>query len=413
MSLRDQILQKWGKYGQWDASGVDRAEELARLFEANGITDLGQLNTRARTVELQPGRFEDQGRYVDVGSGDSQYSVWEPKQTWVDPVSETINDLYYGDKRLDFLGDVNRDNSISKVGSESQGDRIGWSSAGKGAVGFHKYGSGDNFYVAPSWGPTSDKKHIIGAISAIAAPYAMASGIGALSSAFGGAASAVPISETIATLAANGLTDAEIAAIIGGQAGADLVGAGSMASMSGPMWEANTSNLPQTYTDPTLTMSEPTWIPPDVPGAPDTWIPPGNDVVHIVDKLPTSPMPSLPTIPTVPPVPIPSQLQQSLPQPDQLPQKSGIDRFTEWFAKNPQLGITGISTLINAFKGKGDSGPTVDPNAPGSQANFTTTPPTNLGRTYMAPPEGYRAGFDPEHRFFTGIGPLGTGDSNG
>ena len=40
---------------------------------------------------------------------------------------------------------------------------------------------------------------------------------------------------------------------------------------------------------------------------------------------------------------------------------------------------------------------------------MTATPAQTLNRQYVAPPAGYRPGFDPEHKYFTGIGAVGAG----
>lgn len=61
--------------------------------------------------------------------------------------------------------------------------------------------------------------------------------------------------------------------------------------------------------------------------------------------------------------------------------------------------------------GAGGSSTPAPPPVPGTgpQANLTATPAASLGRRYVAPPPGYRPGIDPEHRYFTGIGAVGTG----
>lgn len=79
----------------------------------------------------------------------------------------------------------------------------------------------------------------------------------------------------------------------------------------------------------------------------------------------------------------------------------------DWVLKNPKLAMT----LAGSLLGKAGGSNTPAPPAPGTgpQAGFTATPAPGLGRQYVAPPPGYRPGFDPEHRYFTGIGAVGTG----
>lgn len=79
----------------------------------------------------------------------------------------------------------------------------------------------------------------------------------------------------------------------------------------------------------------------------------------------------------------------------------------DWVLKNPKLAMTLAGSLLGGAGGSS----TPAPAAPGTgpQAGFTATPAPSLGRQYVAPPPGYRPGFDPEHRYFTGIGTVGTG----
>ena len=83
------------------------------------------------------------------------------------------------------------------------------------------------------------------------------------------------------------------------------------------------------------------------------------------------------------------------------------DAIKKWITDNPKLAMT----LAGSFLGKVGGDNTNPPPVPGTgpQANLTATPAASLGRRYVAPPPGYRPGIDPEHRYFTGIGAVGTG----
>ena len=83
------------------------------------------------------------------------------------------------------------------------------------------------------------------------------------------------------------------------------------------------------------------------------------------------------------------------------------DAIKKWITDNPKLAMT----LAGSFLGNVGGDNTNPPPVPGTgpQANLTSTPAASLGRRYVAPPPGYRPGIDPEHRYFTGIGAVGTG----
>lgn len=209
-SLEQQIRSLWGNRGDWNQGGIDRAAELARLFEANGISDVSQLGlgdvTRPRFVSRQ------------VGGGTGQDAAFE------NDVEDTqFRQLLSGDRRLGFLGNVNSDNGLSKVGEQDYigdmglGDLLGWSSAGHGNV---SYLAGTDpktgqFYVRPQWGSSSDA----GTAQDIVKGIATVLGAGYLGGAFGaeGAGGAA---------GAAGMSPAEQAAFLEANMGAGAPGAG-------------------------------------------------------------------------------------------------------------------------------------------------------------------------------------------
>ena len=83
------------------------------------------------------------------------------------------------------------------------------------------------------------------------------------------------------------------------------------------------------------------------------------------------------------------------------------DAIKDWILKNPKLAVTLAGSLLGKVGGDNTNPPPVPGTGP--QANLTATPAASLGRRYVAPPPGYRPGIDPEHRYFTGIGAVGTG----
>jgi len=82
-------------------------------------------------------------------------------------------------------------------------------------------------------------------------------------------------------------------------------------------------------------------------------------------------------------------------------------KIGDFFKANPKLAIS----LLGSVFGGGSSGGSGSGGAGGigSQSGMTATQAPKFQRQYVAPPAGYRPGFDPEHKYFTGIGNVGTG----
>lgn len=82
-------------------------------------------------------------------------------------------------------------------------------------------------------------------------------------------------------------------------------------------------------------------------------------------------------------------------------------KIGDFFKANPKLAIS----LLGSVFGGGSSGGSGSGGAGGigSQGGMTATQAPKFQRQYVAPPAGYRPGFDPEHKYFTGIGNVGTG----
>lgn len=172
MSLADQILQRWGRYGNWQSADQNQAADLARLFEANGITDLSRLNFKKREYEV-PGQ------------------EWETEAGMqrTDPTKRTTFDVLYGDQNLGFLGDINRDGSLSKLAKDyladgsgpqltDRGDNgpiLGWSSRGGGHTNFNLVESPTGeVVVMPNWG--SSKTQTYNDLRGIASILGLAAG---------------------------------------------------------------------------------------------------------------------------------------------------------------------------------------------------------------------------------------------
>jgi hypothetical protein len=88
-----------------------------------------------------------------------------------------------------------------------------------------------------------------------------------------------------------------------------------------------------------------------------------------------------------------------------------LNSFGNWASRNPMQAVQ-LLGLLGSGRGGGSSGgdPGGGAGVPGAQAGITAQQPQAFQRQYVAPPAGHRPGFDPEHKYFTGIGAVGTGD---
>ena len=234
--MRTQIMNRWGSNPNWNNPSVDLAGDLARLFEANGISDLSKLNFKKREYETPVQEWETESGTQRTGGS-----------------KRTTFDVLYGDQNLGFLGDINRDGSLSKLAKDyladgsgpqltDRGDNgpiIGWSSRGSGHTNFNLVENPQTgeIVVAPTWG--SSKTNTFNDIRGIGSILGLAAG-----AYYGLGAGAGAGADQVALMAANGMTDAEIAAALGSQgaqaAGLAGVGGGavtSTAASSPGLWD--------------------------------------------------------------------------------------------------------------------------------------------------------------------------------
>lgn len=154
MTLQDQIRQRWGQFGDWQAAGQDQVDALARLFQANGINDLDSFRLQAREFTV-PEQQIRQG-------GDAEEVITQPARTGI------TFDAFDGNRSLGFLGDINDDGTYSARNRDVEGigrlqgdaNLLGWSSAGHGNTSF-KVAQGPNGQpvVVPVWGSSSQQTY--------------------------------------------------------------------------------------------------------------------------------------------------------------------------------------------------------------------------------------------------------------
>lgn len=128
---------------------------------------------------------------------------------------------------------------------------------------------------------------------------------------------------------------------------------------------------------------------------------PSTGIGALVPNLPTGQNPPAQNI-KVPDVP-------EYKMPDQAAPKNDLEKFWDWAKANPKLAMQLFGLGAAAFKGgSNSSGGTGGPGT-GPQSGMTSTPAAPLDRHYVAPPAGYRPGFDPEWQYFqSGPAPAGT-----
>ncbi len=173
-SLEEQIRARWGRYGDWNSADQNQAADLARLLEANGVTDLTRLQLAMREFE----RPAQQNALLRTSEGGDEYGdVAASKYTA--PV------FTYDGRDIGFLGDVNRDSSLNlrdeykqHLGINGQENLAAWSAAGGGHTNFNIVPADDGGWaIAPVW-ESSKADDLYGAkMAALFAGIALSGGV--------------------------------------------------------------------------------------------------------------------------------------------------------------------------------------------------------------------------------------------
>lgn len=162
-SLVDQIRSAgWG--GEWNAGGVDRYSELARMLENAGVSNLGQLSLNTRTADPAVAARAAANRRNAMGNDRGGFRALMANAN----LDQGGTQLMIGDRALGFLGDSNNDGSIRSVNGQYLGDNnmLAWSAQGDGNVGYHAQRDPvtGQVQIVPSWGSSSDMDDIRGAL---------------------------------------------------------------------------------------------------------------------------------------------------------------------------------------------------------------------------------------------------------
>lgn len=128
--LSDQ-LKAAAPAAEWDASGVDRARELAQMLHRAGINDLSILEL----IEVERKLKRE---------------AWTPVETL------KLYSLRYKERLIGFLGTPDRRDTDTVLGDSGNDFAVAWSAEGKGHVMYMVTPAPGGFAVVPSWGSSSD-----------------------------------------------------------------------------------------------------------------------------------------------------------------------------------------------------------------------------------------------------------------
>lgn len=148
-------------------------------------------------------------------------------------------------------------------------------------------------------------------------------------------------------------------------------------------------------------------VPGITPGAPTQTVPiNGARIPPTTTTAPPSGLPSLSVVPNIPTGTNPPVSDIKVPDvpeyrmPDQAAPKTDLEKFWDWAKANPKLAMQLFGLGASAFGGGNSNNPGAGGPGTGPQAGMTSTPAAPLNRHYVAPPPGYRPGFDPEWQYF-------------
>lgn len=265
-SLEDQIRARWGNDPAWKNDSVNLIGDFARLLRARGITDLDKLQITPTTRRTLVSAEQPE---TDAGS----YKAAE----YVD--FDNAFDLAYDGKAIGangFLGNIDTGGGISDGSVDNlKPQQIAWNSNGKGSHSYNvNFGPDGKPMVVPEFNSSSFWNDSMGDLVKFAALSAGAYGLAAAAPAAG--TQATFTANDVAMMAANGMTDAQIAVAVGPEAASGLGLAGPGTGMT--FAEATTLAAQQAGTTPPPGngLQEPAVPPADPATPPPTTQPPGT-----------------------------------------------------------------------------------------------------------------------------------------
>jgi len=233
VSLADQLRAQWG--GDWNISGIDRANELAGILQSKGVTSLDGLKFVDRPYQEYAGDVQlggdqgwaPQGEWVSGGGAWNESSGAQEggsfQRAMVDKMGRALD---FGGVQIGNFGDQGKGDPNDWLGTNSDGAEFGWSSAGHGATGYTaRPGPDGRVQIVPGWNSSSDAK----TARQIAMGVGTVLSAGALGGAFAGAGAA-EAGGSVGLLGAGGADAATSAAWANGAAG---LGGDTLSAMSG------------------------------------------------------------------------------------------------------------------------------------------------------------------------------------
>lgn len=172
-------LKQRAPNADWMNGGIDRSLELATMLWNKGVRDLSQL----KLVDKQYKNYGYTPEQMAQMGGDNPYGGPMSEITGTGKALDFGNDLIIGD-----LGDRGRGSqygSLGILGGGSSGKpQIGWSSEGKGAVGYDVITDKDgNVSIVPSWESSNEaddaRRAAIGAAATFGLGYGLNAAFGA------------------------------------------------------------------------------------------------------------------------------------------------------------------------------------------------------------------------------------------
>lgn len=146
-----QQLRAQAPNADWNAQGIDRADELAQMLYSKGVTDLSQMSLKKGVA------YDSGGQSQILGTGESAGDVMRPEIAATHNTDGMALDFGNG-LTVGNLGDRGKSSdAVLATGTDKGGlGELGWSSAGHGNVGYVvEQGPDGKVQIVPKWGSSA------------------------------------------------------------------------------------------------------------------------------------------------------------------------------------------------------------------------------------------------------------------
>lgn len=262
LELADQLRQQ-SPGVDWNIQGIDRAQELAKWLNSKGVKTLGSPK-----ITWEDYKYPDTpAGYYSTLSGDSEIT------NWLDATpGPTVKRGYldFDGVRIGNEGNIHSGNGwigyIPDNGAKNDNQAFASSTKGHGAVSYQYVTSPDGgLRIIPKWTSTSDMgavRDVLKTGAVLAGGLGLAgigplSGLGEMIGTAASSAGPISAAEQIGFLAANGMTDAAIAASMPELAAAGgLTGVGGASAAGGLLAASEASPVFNAAADSQLASSQ-------------------------------------------------------------------------------------------------------------------------------------------------------------